>query len=65
MLTSQPSEALTVIVDEVKEIDRHIDAIVEAAREQATALQEINTAVNTMEQGTQQNTGGGIDRCQP
>ncbi|AWM27741.1 methyl-accepting chemotaxis protein [Sinorhizobium fredii] len=65
MLTSQPSEALTVIVDEVKEIDRHIDAIVEAAREQATALQEINTAVNTMEQGTQQNTGGGTDRCQP
>ncbi|MEY9560106.1 hypothetical protein EPK84_01010 (plasmid) [Sinorhizobium fredii] len=55
MLTSQPSEALTVIVDEVKEIDRHIDAIVEAAREQATALQEINTAVNTMDQGTQQN----------
>ncbi|GLS07185.1 hypothetical protein GCM10007864_08110 [Sinorhizobium fredii] len=54
-----------MIVDEVKEIDRHIDAIVEAAREQATALQEINTAVNTMEQGTQQNTGGGIDRCQP
>ncbi len=42
-----------MIVD--KEIDRHIGAIVEAAREQATALQEINTAVNTFDQGTQEN----------
>ena len=30
-------------------------AIVEASREQATGLKEINTAVNTMDQGTQQN----------
>lgn len=28
---------------------------VEAAREQTTGLQELNTAVNTMDQGTQQN----------
>jgi len=54
-LVGATGEALTVIVEEVKEIDRHIGAIVEAAREQATALQEINTAVNTMDQGTQQN----------
>ena len=54
-LVGDTGNALTVIVDEVKEIDRHINAIVEAAREQATALQEINTAVNTMDQGTQQN----------
>lgn len=32
-----------------------VRTIVEAAREQATALQEINTAVNGMDQSTQQN----------
>lgn len=32
-----------------------MNAIVLAAREQSTGLQEINTAVNTMDQGTQQN----------
>ena len=40
---------------EVEEINAHVSAIVVAAREQATGLQEINTAVNTMDQGTQQN----------
>ncbi|MGV2114390.1 methyl-accepting chemotaxis protein [Agrobacterium salinitolerans] len=54
-LVGQTGEALTEIVGEVKEIDRHIGAIVRASSEQATALQEINTAVNTMDQGTQQN----------
>jgi methyl-accepting chemotaxis protein len=54
-LVADTGEALTVIVGEVKEIDQHIGSIVEAAREQATALQEINTAVNAMDQGTQKN----------
>ncbi|WP_245464140.1 globin-coupled sensor protein [Rhizobium sp. NXC24] len=54
-LVGETGEALTVIADEVKEIDRHIGAIVRASTEQATALQEINTAVNSMDQGTQQN----------
>ncbi|EJZ18009.1 globin-coupled sensor protein [Rhizobium sp. Pop5] len=54
-LVGETGEALSVIVDEVKEIDRHIGSIVEAAREQATALAEINTAVNAMDQGTQKN----------
>ncbi|RUM18840.1 globin-coupled sensor protein [Rhizobium vallis] len=54
-LVGETGEALTVIADEVKEIDRHIGSIVEAAREQATALAEINTAVNAMDQGTQKN----------
>ncbi|PDT02504.1 globin-coupled sensor protein [Rhizobium chutanense] len=54
-LVGQTGETLTVIVDEVQEIDRHIGAIVRASSEQATALQEINTAVNAMDQGTQQN----------
>lgn len=44
-----------MIVAEVQEISRHVNAIVEAAREQSTGLQEINTAVNIMDQGTQQN----------
>ncbi|MBB3570071.1 hypothetical protein FHX05_004201 [Rhizobium sp. BK491] len=39
----------------MEEIDRNVRAIVEAAREQATGLQEINTAVNSIDQGTQQN----------
>jgi len=54
-LVGETGEALAVIVDEVKEIDHHIGSIVEAAREQATALAEINMAVNAMDQGTQQN----------
>jgi methyl-accepting chemotaxis protein len=54
-LVGETGEALALIVDEVKEIDRNIISIVESAREQATALQEINTAVNAMDQGTQQN----------
>ncbi|QJX08353.1 MULTISPECIES: globin-coupled sensor protein [Rhizobium] len=54
-LVGDTGNALTIIVDEVKEIDRHINAIVEAAREQSIALQEINTSVSTMDQGTQQN----------
>ena len=54
-LVGETGAALTVIVEEVKEIDRHIGAIVRASSEQATALHEINTAVNTMDQGTQQN----------
>lgn len=44
-----------MIVTEVQEINRHIAAIVESSREQSVGLQEINTAVNTMDQGTQQN----------
>lgn len=54
-LVGQTGTALQTIVTEVQEINRHVVAIVEAAREQSTGLQEINTAVNTMDQGTQQN----------
>ena len=48
-------KALEQIVIEVKDINTNVAAIVEASREQSTGLQEINTAVNTMDQGTQQN----------
>ena len=39
----------------MQEINRHVHGIVEAAREQSTGLQEINTAVNQMDQATQKN----------
>ncbi len=54
-LVGETGRALEVIVGEVQEINRHINAIVESSREQSVGLQEINTAVNTMDQGTQQN----------
>lgn len=54
-LVGETGKALEVIVGEVQEINRHVNAIVESSREQSTGLQEINTAVNTMDQGTQQN----------
>ena len=54
-LVDETGAALEEIVREVQEINGHVHAIVLAAREQSTGLQEINTAVNTMDQGTQQN----------
>ncbi|GGG23998.1 hypothetical protein GCM10010924_61970 [Rhizobium wenxiniae] len=44
-----------MIVAEVQEINRHVAAIVESAQEQSSGLQQINTAVNTMDQDTQKN----------
>ncbi|AIC25756.1 methyl-accepting chemotaxis protein [Rhizobium etli bv. mimosae str. IE4771] len=54
-LVGETGKALGVIVTEVQEINQHVNAIAEASREQSIGLQEINTAVNTMDQGTQQN----------
>lgn len=54
-LVGQTGSSLKTILGEVQEINRHVVSIVEAAREQAVGLQEINMAVNTMDQGTQQN----------
>ncbi len=54
-LVDDTGKALDVIVAEVQEINRHVDAIVEFSREQSRSLQEINSAVNAMDQGTQQN----------
>ena len=54
-LVTKTGDSLQQIVKEVEEIDHNVRAIVEAAREQATGLQEINTAVNSIDQGTQQN----------
>ncbi|GEO83951.1 MULTISPECIES: HAMP domain-containing methyl-accepting chemotaxis protein [Alphaproteobacteria] len=54
-LVGETGQALEMIVTEVQEINRNVGAIVTSAREQSTGLHEINTAVNTMDQGTQQN----------
>jgi methyl-accepting chemotaxis protein len=54
-LVGETGQALTEIVAEVQEIDRHVNSIAEAAREQALALREVNSAVNSMDQSTQQN----------
>ena len=54
-LVGDTGKALDGIVNQVQQITGHVQAIAEAYREQALGLQEINTAVNTMDQGTQQN----------
>ncbi|CAN7540882.1 MULTISPECIES: methyl-accepting chemotaxis protein [Ensifer] len=54
-LVRETGAALESIIVEVKEISNHVTAIVESAREQAAGIQQINTAVNAIDQGTQQN----------
>ncbi|QLF69726.1 HAMP domain-containing protein [Peteryoungia desertarenae] len=54
-LVDQTGTALETIVAEVQEINRHVRAIVEAAQEQSVGLQQINSAVNQMDQDTQKN----------
>ncbi len=54
-LVGHTGKALETIVAEVQEINRHVVAIVESAQEQSSGLQEINTAVNQMDQDTQKN----------
>ncbi|TWF56905.1 methyl-accepting chemotaxis protein [Neorhizobium alkalisoli] len=54
-LVGETGRALETIVAEVQEINRHVVAIVESAQEQSSGLQQINTAVNTMDQDTQKN----------
>ncbi len=54
-LVGQTGRALETIVGQVGEINVNVAAIVEGSKEQATGLKEINTAVNQMDQATQQN----------
>jgi methyl-accepting chemotaxis protein len=54
-LVVETGKALTEIVSQVQDVSVNVTAIVEAAKEQAVGLKEINTAVNAMDQGTQQN----------
>ncbi|MBW9055577.1 methyl-accepting chemotaxis protein [Rhizobium mesosinicum] len=54
-LVLQTGTSLKAIGDYVAQINQVMDAIATAAREQSTGLAEINTAVNQMDQSTQQN----------
>lgn len=54
-LVGETGKVLEEIVGQVVQVDSNVGAIVEASREQSTGLKEINTAVNSMDQGTQRN----------
>ncbi|SDO01853.1 methyl-accepting chemotaxis protein [Ensifer sp. YR511] len=54
-LVGETGTALQEIVVQVQQVDGNVSAIVEASKEQATGLKEINASVNTMDQSTQQN----------
>lgn len=51
----QTGEALTTIIDQVMHIDGLITTIAASAQKQSSALVEVNTAVNHMDQMTQKN----------
>ncbi|MFS2180125.1 methyl-accepting chemotaxis protein [Rhizobium pisi] len=54
-LVNQTGDALLKIEEQVNRISDSIASIVQSYREQATGLQEINGAINQMDQATQQN----------
>lgn len=54
-LVGETGSALKDIVRNVHELGQHVVAISDAAREQATGLLSINSAVSNIDQGTQQN----------
>lgn len=53
---NEAGEALQQIVIEVIQINEHVHSIVESAHSQAVGLNEINTAVETLNNSTQQNS---------
>ncbi|MBO9126285.1 HAMP domain-containing protein [Rhizobium sp. 16-449-1b] len=54
-LVTATGEALSLIQGHVVKINEHVHSIATAAKEQSTGLAEVNTAVNQMDQTTQQN----------
>nr|WP_259663983.1 methyl-accepting chemotaxis protein [Rhizobium bangladeshense] len=54
-LVSDTGEALRTIETYIVTINQHMDAIATSSREQSVGLSEVNTAVNQMDQVTQQN----------
>ena len=54
-LVSDTGQSLRVISNLIVEINEHMEAISSSAREQTVGLAEINTAVNELDQTTQQN----------
>ncbi len=66
-LVSETGKALVHIVSQVQAVSNNVSAIVEGAKEQATGLKEINTAVNHHGPGhaAECGYGRGIDCSQP
>ena len=54
-LVTETGEALKIIGQHVNDINTQLDAIALSAREQSVGLAEVNSAVNQMDQTTQQN----------
>lgn len=54
-LVSETGEALRTIQENIVAVNDHMEAITSSAKEQATGLAEVNSAVNQMDQVTQQN----------
>jgi methyl-accepting chemotaxis protein len=54
-LVGETGEGLGSIANLVEQINEHMTAIAQAAQEQSLGLSEVNTAVNHMDQATQQN----------
>ncbi|MBO6920454.1 MAG: HAMP domain-containing protein [Rhizobiaceae bacterium] len=54
-LVKQTGEALAKISEHVTKIDAQIETISQGAEEQLTGIQEVNSAVNSMDQVTQKN----------
>ncbi|OWK25569.1 hypothetical protein AJ87_08810 [Rhizobium yanglingense] len=54
-LVTATGEALSLIQGHVVKINEHVHSIATAAREQSSGLSEVSTAVNEMDQVTQQN----------
>ncbi len=54
-LVRETGEALRAIESHIVTINQHMDSIATSSREQSVGLSEVNTAVNQMDQVTQQN----------
>ena len=54
-LVDRTAEALKGIVDRMRDIDANVNAISVSAREQATGITEINSAISVLDSGTQRN----------
>jgi methyl-accepting chemotaxis protein len=53
-LVNQTGTSLETIIASVTEVAAHVSAITKASQEQSVGLNEINSAVNSIDQGTQQ-----------
>ena len=54
-IMEEAGSAIDTIIGSVSEISDHLKAIATATKEQASALQDVNNAVATIDQGTRQN----------